>query len=111
MKRLTVLATIALATLGMAQAQDPTFKAQLDRLAQQAQAQLAATDQKIAQALREGPTKAPVVAPAARPAELDAVGRAELAQALDRLARCTTGKLVKDADSALWVPELKARCR
>lgn len=113
MIRLTVLAMIALAALGTAQAQDPTFKAQMERLEALVQEQQAATNAAILRALQP-PLEVPAVAPqkpvATAPRKLDPVEAEALRKALERGARCLTGKLVKDPYSPLWVPEMKPNC-
>lgn len=95
MKRLTVLAMLAL----VAQAQD--FQQSLWAM--------------TASHHQWPVSKAPVVSvqkpQAVAQRELDPVEREALRNALERGARCATGKLVKDTASGLWVPELKTNCR
>jgi hypothetical protein len=43
--------------------------------------------------------------------QLDAGERLRLRQALDRIARCSTGKLAKHTDGGFYIPEQKANCR
>ncbi len=64
---------------------------------------------------REVERSAPVPAPAAReaqpPRDLSARERNELEEALDRLAQCSTRKLVYSPASGLYVPKAKKGCR
>jgi hypothetical protein len=51
-----------------------------------------------------------VVVPNPKPAQLNAEEREALRKAMDRVAPCLTGKLVKDALSPLYVPQVDERC-
>lgn len=51
------------------------------------------------------------VAEPAAPRELTAAERKQIHDALARVAACATGKLVKDAGSPLYLPEVDAKCR
>ncbi|MGD0497574.1 MAG: hypothetical protein ABSC23_03960 [Bryobacteraceae bacterium] len=88
--------------------QDPRMIA----LIQQRDAQAARVAQRIEFELAHpyAPTPAVTAKPPA-PRELTAAERREIHDALDRLAACSTGRLVKDAGSPpLYVPEVDEDC-
>ena len=103
---------------------DPTFKAQLERLSAEVQAQQEAQDQVFsemrAQLNLDPKLRSPEYAPqgtmtavTAQPLPLAKLSPddEELLRQAAKHAHCATGKLVKDTDSPLWIPEMKANCR
>jgi hypothetical protein len=84
--------------------------ARLITLVQERDAQAQRLNARIEYELAHPYAPAATPSPAPQPAPLSAEEIKAIHEALDRMAACVTGKLVKQADSPLYVPEVSEAC-